>query len=331
MNAISLKRGLYVAALASFFAFGYLSPVQADEIDDLRAELERLKQQVTFLQNQIPQGGAAMSSGGGTVAAQTEVRFQQYDQRISQVIGQIEAVELKVNDLADKFDRMQKDTEFRLTELESRAAGMPMGADATMSATPGADTAAAATATATAGATVTDPAAPPQPTQPGVMGTLSSDQMQNLPQPAPGAAEQAAAAAASSVVLPGDTPQQQYEYATGLLQRGAYAEAEIALKSFVGQYPKDALAGNAQYWLGETYYVRSDFKNAAVAFAEGYQKYPKSSKAPDNLLKLGMSLGQTGRNKDACTAFSQLDKQFPDASQAIKDRAQRAKQRYTCG
>lgn len=330
MIAIGLKRGFCAAALTSFFALVSLAPVQADEIDDLRAELEQVKQQVTFLQNQIPQGGAAMSSGGGTAAAQTEVRFQQYDQRISQVIGQIEAVELKVNDLADKFDRMQKDTEFRLTELESRAAGMPMGADATMSATPGADTA-AATAGAAAGATVIDPAAPPQPTQPGVMGTLSSDQMQNLPQAAPGAAEQAAAAAAGSVVLPGDTPQQQYEYATGLLQRGAYAEAEIALKSFVGQYPKDALAGNAQYWLGETYYVRSDFKNAAVAFAEGYQKYPKSSKAPDNLLKLGMSLGQTGRNKDACTAFSQLDKQFPDASQAIKDRAQRAKQRYTCG
>ena len=43
-----------------------------------------------------------------------------------------------------------------------------------------------------------------------------------------------------------------------------------------------------------------------------------------------MSLGQTGRKKDACVAFAQLDKQFPDASQAIKDRAQRAKQRYEC-
>src|SRR5690606_11126062 len=146
-----------------------------------------------------------------------------------------------------------------------------------------------AAASQTAAATV--PAAPPQPTQLGVMGTLSSDQMQNLPQAAPGAAEQAAAAAAGSVVMPGDTPQPQYEYATGMLQRGAYAEAEIALKSFVGQYTTDPLAGNAQYWLAETYYVRSDFKSAAVAFADGYQKYPKSSKAPDNLLKLGMALG----------------------------------------
>ncbi len=104
----------------------------------------------------------------------------------------------------------------------------------------------------------------------------------------------------------------------------------LAFKAFVAQHPKDPLAGNAQYWLGETFYAQSDYKNAAIAFAEGYQKYPKSSKAPDNLLKLGMSLGQTGRKADACTAFKQLNSQFPSASAAIKDRTTRAQQRYGC-
>jgi TolA-binding protein len=58
--------------------------------------------------------------------------------------------------------------------------------------------------------------------------------------------------------------------------------------------------------LGETFYVRNDFKNAAVAFAEGYQKYPNSQKAPDNLLKLAMALGQQGQQQNACVALSQL-------------------------
>lgn len=324
MDRLALASGQYfkAAAVAILLSLAALTPASADAISDLRAEVERLKQQMLFLQNQLPQGGAgAGTAGTGTVAAQNEIRFQQFDQRISQVIGQIESVELRVNDLAEKIERMQKDTEFRLAELESRAAGTPMGADAMAAA----DSGIPAEGGETAGQ-----AAPPAPTQPGVMGTLSSDQMQNLPQAPEGAAEQAAAAAASSVVLPGNTPQEQYNYATGLLQRGAYAEAEIALQSFVEQYPNDALAGNAQYWLGETYYVRSDFKNAAVAFAAGFQKYPQSSKAPDNLLKLGMSLGQTGRKQDACTAFAQLEKRFPEASQAIKDRSQRAKQRYEC-
>jgi tol-pal system protein YbgF len=324
MNRVTFAQGIKFAAFAGLLALAPVAAAEADEVDDLRAELQQLKQQVTFLENQMPKGGGAVA-GGGTLAAQTEVRFQQYDQQMSQMTGQIEQLELKINDIADKFERMQKDTEFRLGELERASAGggaaAPMAsADGTMP-----------LESATAAPAPVDPGAPPQPTQPGVMGTLSSDQMQNLPQAPAGAAEQAAAGAAASVVLPGDTPQQQYEYATGLVQRGAYAEAELALKSFVTEHPKDPLAGNAQYWLGETYYVRSDFKNAAVAFAEGYQKYPKSAKAADNLLKLGMSLGQTGRNPDACTAFRQLDKQFPDASQAIKDRAARAKQRYKCG
>ncbi|MBK8158110.1 MAG: tol-pal system protein YbgF [Rhodospirillaceae bacterium] len=324
MNRVTFAQGIKFAAFAGLLALAPVAAAQADEVDDLRAELQQLKQQVTFLENQMPKGGAAVA-GGGTLAAQTEVRFQQYDQQMSQMTGQIEQLELKINDIADKFERMQKDTEFRLSELERNSAGG--AATSPMAAADGTMPVESATA---APAAPVDPGAPPQPTQPGVLGTLSTDQMQNLPQAPAGAAEQAAAGAAASVVLPGDTPQQQYDYATGLVQRGAYAEAELALKSFVVEHPKDPLAGNAQYWLGETYYVRSDFKNAAVAFAEGYQKYPKSSKAADNLLKLGMSLGQTGRNPDACTAFRQLDKQFPDASQAIRDRAAPAKQRYKC-
>ena len=323
MTRVTFANGMKIAAVAGLLALAPMASVQADEVDDLRAELQQLKQQVTFLENQMPKGGGAVA-GGGTVAAQNEVRFQQYDQQMSQLTGQIEQLELKINDIADKFERMQKDTEFRLSELERQSAG-----GGAVPPVAGAD-AAATGAAATAAPAQVDPGAPPQPAQPGVMGTLSNDQMQNLPQAPAGAAEQAAASAAGSVVLPGNTPQEQYDYATGLVQRGAYAEAEIALKSFVAEHPKDPLAGNAQYWLGETYYVRSDFKNAAVAFAEGYQKYPKSAKSADNLLKLGMSLGQTGRNPDACTAFRQLDKQFPDASQAIKDRAARAKQRYKC-
>ncbi len=325
MTRVTFANGMKIAAVAGLLALAPMASVQADEVDDLRAELQQLKQQVTLLENQMPRGGGAVA-GGGTVAAQNEVRFQQYDQQMSQLTGQIEQLELKINDIADKFDRMQKDTEFRLSELERQSAG-----GGAVPPVAGADAGAAATgAAATTAPAQVDPGAPPQPTEPGVMGTLSNDQMQNLPQAPAGAAQQAATSAAGSVVLPGNTPQEQYDYATGLVQRGAYAEAEIALKSFVAEHPKDPLAGNAQYWLGETYYVRSDFKNAAVAFAEGYQKYPKSAKSADNLLKLGMSLGQTGRNPDACTAFRQLDKQFPDASQAIKDRAARAKQRYKC-
>ncbi|HEX6118358.1 MAG TPA: tol-pal system protein YbgF, partial [Dongiaceae bacterium] len=276
-------------------------------------------------------------------AAQQEVRMEQFQHQLADLTGQIERVQLKVNDLADQLSRMQKDTEYRLGALEGNGAGAAGGM--TMEATPsdpnagnaGQQHVAAEATPPNTHVTADAPqqGAPPPSGQPGVLGTLSASQAANLPQAPAGAAQDAANKAAQQSAmpagtLPGATPREQYEYATNLIQRGEYGQAEVALKSFIQQHPKDELAGNAQYWLGETYYVRNDFKNAAVAFAEGYQKYPDSQKAPDNLLKLAMALGQQGQKENACVALRQLEKRYPDASANIKDRAVRAKKNYSC-
>ena len=346
--------GGWVAAgsLMLGLAVGLAGAARADEVDDLRAELEQLKQQVLYLQNQVPGASAGYSNGaGGNLAAQQQVQMQQFQQQLTDLTGQIERVELKVNDLADQLSRMQKDTEYRLGVLEGNNGGAAGGA--TMGAAPGGDQSMSGGQHVTAEQTppnthvTTDSAqqqqqpqqqaqgqgaastAVPQPSgQPGVLGTLSASQAANLPQAPAGAAADAAAKAGGG--LPNGTPREQYEYATNLIQRGNYDQAEVALKSFVQQHPKDELTGNAQYWLGETYYVRNDFKNAAIAFAEGYQKYPNSQKAPDNLLKLAMALGQQGQKDNACVALRQLEKRYPDASANIKDRAVRAKKNYAC-
>ena len=36
-----------------------------------------------------------------------------------------------------------------------------------------------------------------------------------------------------------------------MLQKQDFAEAETALRAFIDTHPKDRLAGNAHYWLGE--------------------------------------------------------------------------------
>jgi len=358
-------------AVAAVVAVASAAPLRADDVDDLRDEVQQLKQQVQLLQNQIPGAGAGGASGGsGSVAAQQEVRMQQFSQQLSQMQGQIEQLGIKVDDMATRLDRMQKDSDFRLSRLEqgtgtglagalpgaAPAAGDPAAQAAGTAATmeppaagaPAGPTPLPQTAADIGGAQAGLPGPEgtqqvPEPTQPGTLGTIAANAP--LPQAPAGAAEAAAAAAAqtapspaapaanqdpSAIVLPGNSPQEQYDYATGLLQRGAYPEAELAFKAFVVQHPKDPLAGNAQYWLGETFYARSDYQHAASAFAEGYQKYKASAKAPDNLLKLGMSLGQVGRKENACLAFKQLAKEYPNASAAIKDRATRAQQRYGC-
>jgi tol-pal system protein YbgF len=338
-----LNRGGWFAAggLALVLAIGTTGAARADEVDDLRNEVQQLKQHVLYLQNQIPGASAGVSGGGGNLAAQQQVQAQEFQRQLTDLTGQIERVELKVNDVAAQLERMQKDTEYRLGALEGGGSAMGAGA---MAANPDASQAGNQHVTAEpapANTHVTaDTPQPPASGQPGVLGTLSASQAANLPQAPAGAADEAAAMAgqqapapqaAAGGALPGGTPREQYEYATNLIQRGQYDQAEVALKSFIAQNPKDALTGNAQYWLGETYYVRNDYKSAAVAFAEGYQKYPESQKAPDNLLKLAMALGQQGQKENACVALRQLEKRYPDAAANVKDRAIRAKKNYACG
>jgi tol-pal system protein YbgF len=146
----------------------------------------------------------------------------------------------------------------------------------------------------------------------------------------PGAEAAPASATTAAGTLPTGSPQEQYNYAFGLLRRANYPAAEQALRSFVKRYPNNTLAGNAQYWLGETFYARKDYNDAAIAFAEGYEKYPKSGKAADNLLKLGMSLSNLGHKTDACRAFARLDRDFPAAPANIKERAASEKKRAGC-
>lgn len=128
----------------------------------------------------------------------------------------------------------------------------------------------------------------------------------------------------------GGDPKQAYEAAYGYLLQQNYGAAESAFEDFLRRYPEDALAGNAQYWLGESLYVRGQYKAAASAFLKGYQTYGKSTKAPDSLLKLAMSLDRLGQKDAACSSFAELSSRFPSAPSHVKTRAQTERQRSGC-
>jgi tol-pal system protein YbgF len=112
-----------------------------------------------------------------------------------------------------------------------------------------------------------------------------------------------------------------YEDSFSALKDDKYDRAESGFKDFLSQYPGHPLASNAQYWLGETYYVRGDYKQAAKMFAQGYQNFPKSAKANDSLLKLGLSLSKMGKKDDACISLKQLQKEIADAENPLRHRA----------
>jgi tol-pal system protein YbgF len=162
---------------------------------------------------------------------------------------------------------------------------------------------------------------------PGAYGTLTPP---GSSAPGPDLASATTPPRALGGVLPSGSATEQYNHAFGLLKQANYPAAETALKAFIEAHPKDQMAGNAQYWLGETYYARGRYMDAATAFAEGYKHYPKSAKAADGLLKLGMSLARASQKQNACVALSQLDHDFPHAAASIRDRAATEKKKLGC-
>jgi tol-pal system protein YbgF len=124
-------------------------------------------------------------------------------------------------------------------------------------------------------------------------------------------------------------PEVIYERSYESLLRRQFNDAEVGFRGFLEQHRDHSLAGNAQYWLGETYYVQGDYKQAAQAFLSGYRDFPKSRKAADSLLKLGLSLNRLGQKEQACAAYMQVGSQFPKAAEARK-RAQSEIKRAGC-
>jgi tol-pal system protein YbgF len=128
-----------------------------------------------------------------------------------------------------------------------------------------------------------------------------------------------------------DTPPQQlYERAYGYLLQKDYGTAETTFEGFLKRHPTHQLAGNAQYWLGESFYVRGQYRPAAAAFLKGYQDYSKSQKAPESLLKLAMSLYRLGQKDAACSSFTEFATKYPSPPAHIKTLAQTERQRSGC-
>ena len=135
---------------------------------------------------------------------------------------------------------------------------------------------------------------------------------------------------AEEKILPDETPDKQYKFATSFLKVGDYPTAERAFREFVISNPNHKLAGNAQYWYAETFRIRQLYTDAASAYLEGYQKYPKGEKAPINLLKLGVSMIQIGEKDQGSKMISGVEKQYPDANQSVIQKAKYESQKFEC-
>lgn len=329
-----IRRFVLCAALAAAILPGAPRDAHAQQ-QDLRALIERmdrLQRDMDVMQRNLargttaPAGGVQAANSPPPQSAPASSFIELTDQRISsletqmrELTGRVEETLNQIHVAQQKLDKLVGDVDFRLNKLEKGSAAAPAASAAQSDAAPAPGT----------------PGAAPS-GRPGEQRlVLVPGQPAAAPAPAQAAAAGGAPAAAAKVTLPAGPPETQYEFAYGLYQqavqdRGDFGRAEEALRGFVSANGTHRLAGDAQYWLGETFYARRNWSEAAGAFAEQFKRFPQNAKAPDSLLRLGQSLGQLNRKPDACGTLAELARRYPNASQSIKLAAQRERTRLQC-
>ena len=219
------------------------------------------------------------------------VELGQIDESLRQTVGRLDMIEHQIKTLEEKINMINKDVDVRLKMIEGK------------------------------------------PIEGGGMSAPMPAQKFDAP-----VAENAPASIVGGAITKGnDLPEVKTKTAEQIYQEGLdafnasnYDEAAVKFTSVQTKYPEHKLAGNAQYWLGESYYGKKDYAKAAVAFAKGYEKYKEGNKGADNLLKLGMSMQMLGKTEEACTAFTSLPKEFPKAADNLKARAKSAVEELKC-
>jgi len=293
VKAFKTRLLLSAGALLLFSASPALAGFgQNEDTSQIMSRINQLETQVQTLSRSVYRDGAGnvapvaapvapvTTDGGDTSGlAAFDARLSAVEEQQRRMTGQLEQLQNDVQQLKDKVEKSTADNEMRFQQMEN---GKGTGGSYTAPSAHSDDTDSAAST----GSTL--------PKGSKVLGTMS--------------------ASGSKV-----TPQALYDDAFNDIRDQNYDSASAKFQTFLSQYPKDALAPNAQYWLAETYFAKQDYRQAAKIFAQNYQQYPQGSKAPASLLKLGMSLGRLGKKDDACLSYAQLKKEFPgDQTPEIK-------------
>jgi tol-pal system protein YbgF len=117
-------------------------------------------------------------------------------------------------------------------------------------------------------------------------------------------------ATAPTVATP-EAQQAAYDKAFQALRELRYADAAEEFQAFILAYPDSELTGNAQYWLGESYYVTRNYEIALEAFQRLIRNYPDSTKRGDGLLKIGFTHYELEQFGEARAALEQVKQEYP--------------------
>ena len=283
----------------------------ADQIQVLTKDLKTLEKAVYKKSDIISVSSSSMKSSGLNEDILTKhlLKLNEIEDQFRELTNKFEEVNFKLDKLSSRVTKIQSDSQLRFSDLENSN---------------------------TENKKTKEKKILPGSSQPADFGENQGYSVSNLPEKQ----ETSSIESAQTVIteepekreslLPDKPPQEQYEFAVSFMKIGDYETAEFALKEFIQKNKDHDLAGNAQYWYGETFRIRQLYSDAATAYLDGYQNYPKSKKAPDNLLKLGITMVQLGEKDQGCKMISGVKKEYPKASKSVLQKAQYEQKKFKC-
>lgn len=315
---------LYVLLFGSFL-FG---PQKAASSDDWHHEVDSLREDILVLQRQMYRSGMsddapAVKTSADSANGDVQVKIGEYDEIIRKINGRMDTLEHDIKSTNEKLDKINRDMEIRFKILEGKQVPANLSAPTTVQPTTYSSPTAQNPAKSVMGDSISgsdlEPIAPViAPKQKDAPEALVPDNDLNI------------VAHTENLPTKPVTAEEMYQNAMQAYNAGLTDEAEIAFKQILSEHPKDKMAGNAQYWLGETYLKTNQLDKAKIAFKNGYENYPDGNKTADSLFKLGITLERQGDTKNACIVYSSFPAAFPKANAELSNRVKTQSDKLKC-
>ncbi len=238
--------------------------------------------------------------GNDGLATRMIIELQQMREEMRELRGLVESQSMEIENLKRRQRDQYLDLDERISNISSSPVPVPSGPD--RSAANAGDTIPAQTGIAAANDQLQSP--PPPQDLPEVRAPIDSQaEIITLDAPETGTVRE--------MQPPTEAEQQAYDQAFLALRETRYADAAEGFDRFLRDHPNSSFAPNAQYWLGEVYYVTRDFETALGQFERLLSAYPDSSKEADALLKIGFSQYELSRWAEARAALEQVVANYP--------------------
>lgn len=318
------KKKFFLQILVIFF-FANISFAQQDKMSELLDRLEKIQKDIQTLEKAVYSKNPTLSSDNVIVneaLTRQLTKISELEKQIQEMTSKFEENNYKIQQLSDKLNRVSNDNQIRLQQLENNKV-------VSDKVNPSKEV------------TIEKKTPPIKKNETNILNSeeviveeeISSDK-EKINQEKIVESEniklKEKVNKPKTKVLPKVSISEQYKYAMNIMKSGDFEKAEIAFKEFVDTHSKHELAGSAQFWYAETFYIRQLYDDAAVAFLEGYQKYPNSPKAPENLLKLGVTLAELGEIDQGCKMIMNLKKAYPKTDASILQKSSYEKKRFNC-